>query len=152
MIYTMNKNRFYIVITFTLVAINGLLLSWLIFKKPQRPEGEGPKALIIEKLRFDKTQIKAYELLIQNHRREIKTHEVLLNQAKQNLYEQLTTPTTELDTLYEIIAREHSNIEQIHFHHFEDIKKLCRPEQIAHFEALSKELTFLFSPKHPIKK
>lgn len=148
----MNKNTFYIAIIFTLVVVNVFLVSWLAFKKPKRPEGEGPKALIIEKLRFDEKQIREYEELIEQHRREIRTHELLLNQAKKHLYQQLSSQTRHIDTLYNAIANEHSKIELIHFHHFEDIKRLCRPEQLPHFDALSKELTVLFSPKHPSKK
>lgn len=152
MTYTMTKNKFYIAIIFVLVVVNVLLVSWLILKKTQHPKGEGPKALIIEKLHLDENQIREYEGLIQQHRSEIRAHELLLNQAKQNLYGQLGSQTTHLDSLYKAIANEHSKIEQIHFHHFENIKRLCRPEQLPYFDILSKELTVLFSPKHPPKK
>lgn len=111
-----------------------------------------PKEIIIEKLNFDSKQISEYEKLIQWHRREISTIEDKIRTTKIELYLQLHEKTindTTKDSLVNALATYQKQIENTHFKHFQDIKKLCRKEQLDDFNSLTEELSRLFSKPHP---
>jgi periplasmic protein CpxP/Spy len=38
-------------------------------------------------------------------------------------------------------------IEAVHYNHFKEIKKLCKPDQAEYFESLTGELADFFSPE-----
>ena len=50
----------------------------------------------------------------------------------------------------EYVKRNQKRIEEANFKHFQDIKKLCKKEQMNYFSKLSEEFTRLFSkvPNH----
>lgn len=114
------------------------------------PKGEGPKQIIIERLHFDVTQQKDYELLIIDHKS--KTDE--LHEASKNLHDELfsllkgdTINQRESDSLILEIANNQKAIEDLNFDHFNAIKKLCKGEQVALFNELVNDLGRLFAPK-----
>jgi protein CpxP len=49
------------------------------------------------------------------------------------------------------IASNQTGIERLHYNHFIDIKKLCIPEQLEDYNALTIELAQIFGPKLPPK-
>ena len=44
-----------------------------------------------------------------------------------------------------ILADLQKQVESVHYAHFMDIKKICRPDQLSDFDKLTKELSRLFS-------
>jgi len=56
------------------------------------------------------------------------------------------------DSLITVINLNQKQIEETHFKHFEDIKKLCKPEQLDDFKEFSKELGRLFAPNKQRKE
>jgi hypothetical protein len=117
------------------------------------PRGEGPKNIIMEKLHFDKAQAEAYQLLIDDHRKKITTLESQLMDLKNKLYSNLKDDKNSLntDSLMSKINVVQLDIEKVHYHHFQDIKNLCKPDQKPLFDKLTEEIAILFSPM-PMKK
>jgi periplasmic protein CpxP/Spy len=144
----MNKETFYKYMMIGLLCSNLLLLFFYLHKKPRHDEG--PKQIIAEKLHFDAVQIEQYELIIPPHRRLITANKDEILVQKNALYQNLIAGKNEnaIDSISNIIADLQKKAELIQYHHFEDIQKLCKPEQKADFDNLVKELATLF----PLKK
>jgi periplasmic protein CpxP/Spy len=104
----------------------------------------GPRKEIIEKLHFDEKQVVAYDALIHEHRKAIDNAERQLQKQKQLLYSNLELPFS--DSLLQEILKVEAKIERIHFIHFKDIEKLCKPDQKKYFRKLNREIANLFSP------
>jgi predicted nucleic acid-binding protein len=142
------------ILTYAVIALLVLNLATIGFvaSKPgdrHRPE---PREIIIEKLHFDETQQKEYEQLIDWHRGQIKKLDEKIRETKKELYAQLVKNELETktkDSLITTIAVYQKQIETTHFKHFQDIKKLCRKDQIQSYIDLTAELSQLFSPKPP---
>ncbi len=152
----MNKTKLLTIFSIVLLAINLMLVGFILFKTPLRKGSEGPRDIIIEKLHFNNDQTIAYDTLISLHRIDIREQDQIIRQLKNNLYSALNSPfdTLRNDSLITLIGNAQQNIERIHYHHFQDIKKLCKPEQQKSFEALTKELSSMFNrgPKRPKDK
>jgi protein CpxP len=150
----MEKTKLLTIAVIGLLLINlGTLGFLLLTNKQHRPPHGGrpePKEIIIEKLNLDKNQQNDYAKLIQWHRGEITRLDDNVRQAKNELYSQLNETETNAKTKDSLIAVINSNqkqIEQTHFKHFEDIKKLCRKDQMENFNDLTEELARIFAPK-----
>lgn len=152
----MGKIKLLTIAVITLLILNLGIIVFLISNRAERPwhHGEGPKMLIIEKLHFDKKQEAAYEKLIRWHRGTIDSLDKQIFDTKNLLYRELLNGNEnkpEEDSLIQAIADYQKLIEQTHFIHFRDIKKICKPEQLPYYNALTKDLAQLFS-KPPKRK
>lgn len=138
-----------------LLLLNIATLGFLFFNgfKPEGMPHEGrrqPKAIIIEKLHFDANQQKEYEKLIRWHRGAIDQLDDSIRQTKNKLYSGLSESsinTKTKDSLIALLNAYQKQVEETHFKHFEDIKKLCKPEQQEDFKALTEELSRIFAPR-----
>jgi periplasmic protein CpxP/Spy len=152
----MNKSKLLIISVVTLAALNiALILVLTLGHSPRPPHNMGgPKQIVIEKLHFDANQIEAYEELISVHRETIRSKEEEMRVAKESLYHSLSSNNQ--DKRDELIAKINiiqKNFEEIHYNHFLDIKKLCKPDQIKDYNELTNELARIFSPqKMPPKR
>ncbi len=132
-----------------LLLLNLATIGFVVLSKPgdrNRPE---PREIIIEKLKFDENQKKEYEQLIYWHRSQIDELDEKTLETKKELYLQLLkneVDTKTKDSLMNSLLKYQNQIENIHFKHFEDIKRLCRKDQLKNFEDLTKELSKIFSP------
>lgn len=148
----MNKVKFLTGLVLLLLLAN-VCLSMLIFmnKMESNHRPEGPRDEIIQKLQFDKIQVKRYDSLIKKHRSDIRNAQDEIKNLKNKLYSGLKTNTTEnnADSLITVINKVQRDIEYIHLHHFQDIQRLCTPEQQAYFDALTTEIARLFAPHPP---
>ncbi len=157
----MNKHRLLTIIAVGLLLSNIALVGFIVFRKPPlppppagRPErGEGPKAIIIERLQFTPEQTATYEALIKEHRKEVRETDRKIMDIKQQLYSSLRNNDAPVhkDSLIQAIAQLQAHIEGVHYNHFKDIQNLCTtPQQKEEFEKLSHEINELFfPPKHP---
>ena len=143
------KNLKYLqLIIILLVILNILLVLFIFLRKPPRPEG--PKNIIIERLHFDQRQIDEYELLIDQHRKDIQQNEEEMMILKSALYETLLNENAvEKDSLVKLIGKKQEEAEMINYNHFADIKKICKSDQQKDFKALVHDLGRLFSHKKP---
>ncbi len=151
----MEKTKLLTLAVIGLLLLNLGTLSFLFLNGKERngPPGDRPKPkeIIIDKLHFDANQRTKYGELIEWHRGEITRLDNDIRQAKNKLYSQLSLPEINLKTKDSLITAINTNqkqIEQTHFRHFEDIKKLCNKNQLADFNALTEELSRIFAPKH----
>lgn len=149
----MNKTKFLGIVAALLLLSNLLLLGFFFFRKPPIPEG--PKKIIIERLRFDQKQIDSYSKLVDEHRKNIKQTEDSIMVLKNQLYATLKTgaDTTAKKNLIQAIGALQIMIENTHYRHFEDIRSLCNSSQYADFDKLCSDITNLFPQrgKKPLK-
>jgi periplasmic protein CpxP/Spy len=149
----MSKIKLLTIAVIGLLAVNIGIVGFLAMRKPPMPqEGgpgvkkEGPKKTIIERLHFDKEQVAAYETIIIEHQKSVKGLKDSISNTKNNLYQSLKTETfAGKDSLIAILSDLQKRIESVHYDHFIQIKKICRPEQIEAFNKLTNELAFYFT-------
>lgn len=142
----MNKQRVISIIAICLLVLNVILLVYIQTRKG--PEHHGPRDIIIKRLHFDKEQIIQYDTVIAHHRLAIREAESKISVLKNQLYSQLISEdkiSPQQDSLIANINVIQSNIEYIHFAHFLDIKKCCKPDQLPYFNELTKEIAQLFA-------
>ena len=109
--------------------------------------GKGPKNIIIERLHFDNEQVVQYEKLIEQHQYKLKELDERIRMTKNQLYSTLATDTAmSKDSLENKLGEIQRQIESVHYNHFTEIKKLCKPEQIESFNALTHDLAEFFAP------
>jgi Spy/CpxP family protein refolding chaperone len=144
------------VLSFAVIALlllNFGTLGFLLLSGPKhdrRPPHRMPKEIIIDKLQLDTNQQAAYQTLIDWHRGTIDSLDQQIRSTKNDLYLQLTQKTINIktkDSLIEILASNQKKIEETHFKHFQDIKNLCKPNQMNSFNELTEELSRIFGRK-----
>lgn len=149
----MEKIKLLTIAVIGLLLINLATVGFLLLNnqghKPPTHEGKlEPKEIIIDRLQFDVKQQKEYDKLIYWHHKEIEKLDGNIRQAKNELYATLNEPEVNMNTKDSLISDINSNqkqIEETHFKHFEDIKKLCNKDQIEYFNKLTEELGKIFA-------
>ncbi|MFM9988039.1 Spy/CpxP family protein refolding chaperone [Flavobacterium sp.] len=139
-----------------LLILNIVTLGFFIFSGNQSEGGFNgrpkPEKIIINKLDFDEQQVKAYKELIHWHRNNIDSLQEQIRDTKQRLYSELIKSEVDnkvKDSLVNKLANIQKEIENTHFKHFQDIKKLCKKEQLDRFNDLTNELSKIFSKPKP---
>jgi len=156
----MKKTKLLTITVIGLLLLNFAILAFLLVSGPRghkRPNdtAEGrlnPREIIIERLHFDVNQQKEYDKILQWHKGQIKKLDENLRSAKNELYNQLKQPQIDVkikDSLIAVINANQKQIEETHFKHFEDIKKLCHQDQLEDFNELTEELSRIFAPNKP---
>lgn len=154
----MSKIKLLTIAVIGLLTVNIGVVGFLLVRKPPMPpqgslgvKREGPKKIIIERLHFDNNQIAAYEKVIIEHQQSVKALKDSISNTKNNLYQSLKTETfTSKDSLINLLSVLQKRIESVHYEHFTQIKKLCRPEQMGAFNALTGELAFYFTTEKKV--
>lgn len=150
----MNKNRLLIFLIAGLLISNILLVVFMMKDRGPGHHGPprhgGPRDLIIERLHFDEKQVEQFEQLIQKHRQDLHEQDETLMNIKTSLYGNLKSEENKAvtDSLINQMMTIQNRIEHIHYAHFEDLKKLCKPEQLKDFDELANELSHIFGPPH----
>jgi len=144
----MKKVKVLSIISSCLFAVNVFWIWFFISHRPPHRSNKEPKTVIIEKLQFNEGQKKAYEKLIAAHREKIQTEDLKLLVLKNQMYLTLReSPTKSIaDSLITEIGKGQAKIEHINYKHFQDISKLCNPEQQILFYELCKDIAELFTP------
>lgn len=149
----MTRTRLLSIAVVVLVLVNMATLGVLVFRNPPHPEHrkhEGPKAIIIERLKFDAGQIASYEELIRDHRSRIDELDKRMLELRGRLYD-VNDPQS-ADSIIYLIGETQGGIERIHSEHFGRIRALCRADQLPLFDALTKDLAGYFRPGPPPPK
>lgn len=134
-------------LTLSVIALALLNLALIFFASLRPRLHEGPKKIIIERLKFDAGQVTRYEGLIGAHRNAVDEKEREMAEAKRQLYRLLKGDSLqERDSLIGRIGRLQEDMEAIHFQHFQGLKALCRTDQLPLFEALTDDLAAYFAP------
>ena len=135
-----------------LATIGFLFLSGPENHRPEQNHRTEPREIIISKLHFNVAQQKEYEKIIKYHREQIKRLDVKIRETKNELYSQLMQPQVDVkikDSLIAVLNGYQKQIEETHFKHFQDIKKLCHEEQLDNFNDLTQELSGIFARNKP---
>lgn len=145
------KNKLLIPLIIGLIVSNGLLIGFFITKKPQHPNKANPKEIVIHSLQFDSNQIKDYNQLIDEHRKLTRNKEEELKSTKKKLFQLLNNKTApkSSDSLINILATTHAEIEKLHYQHFKEIRNLCNPDQLESYNELTTDLINIFRKKPP---
>ena len=114
-------------------------------------QGGGPRNEIIDRLHFDKGQVAQYDSLIVKHRKLVGRKEKEIQGLRTSLFMGVSDGIDAKlkDSWVRRIGVLHADIQQIHFAHFLDIQKICKPEQRADFERLTKDLSKMFRGRGP---
>jgi len=143
----MTKTKFLTLLVIGLIATNLMLVVSVL----RRPPFDGPKhprmarQIVIDKLHFDKGQIAKYDDLIHWHRSHIDHSQHKIMALKRRLYATLENPADSNSVaLADSIGKIQSEIERIHYRHFQDIRKLCRPGQLRDYDEVIREITDIF--------
>jgi periplasmic protein CpxP/Spy len=142
-----NKNRLVWIVAAICIVCNGFLMWKVYGRGPAGHKMQEPKQVIIEALDFDKEQTAAYEQLILAHRHDISLLESKILDARGQWYQSIDTVQTMNDSLAIAISILQADIERTHYRHFQAIRKLCKPDQVAAFVRLADQLPSLFLPK-----
>lgn len=152
----MEKSKLLTFAVIGLLLLNIGTIGFLFLNSPKNqrpPMGQvGPQMMIIEKLHFDKEQQIAFGKLIDWHENEISKYDNQISTTKKELYELLSENEINIskkDSLISVIGNIQEHIEETNFKHFEDIKKLCHPDQMQYFDDFAKELGRIFAPMKP---
>ncbi len=151
----MSKYKILVFIVAIVILMNLVLIGFLFTNKDRGPRNRvEPKAIIIEKLHFNASQIAVYENTIQQHQRKIRDLDDAIREQKNLLYSMLpkkNADTTKVDSIINNIAQLQKEIEHTHYNHFLEIKKICTTEQLQDYNALTEEFSQLIShPKRPM--
>jgi len=114
-------------------------------------QGAGPRNEIIDRLHFDKGQVAQYDSLIVKHRKLVGQKEKEIQGLRTSLFMGVSDGIDSKlkDSWVRQIGVLHADIQQIHFAHFLDIQKICKPDQRADFERLTKDLSTMFRGRGP---
>jgi periplasmic protein CpxP/Spy len=143
----MKRSKFYIGAIIVLLLSNIALISFILSHKGRR--GHEPKEKVIEILHLDANQRSDYEELITAHQVSMRAKRDAMFSLKNELYSQLGKPTEDQqsDSLLTAISMLQKEVEMTNYAHFNDIRAICRPDQMNEFNTLSKELAQLFKPE-----
>jgi hypothetical protein len=149
----MSKIKLLTIAVIGLFLLNAGIITFMFFRNPPQPgEGrppmrkEAPREAIIQMLHFDKEQADQYKQLIDQHQSSIRDLDDKIAETKNQLYQTLSTENKIVkDSLLLTLADLQKQVESVHYGHFQDIKKICRTDQLRDFDKLTKDLSRLFS-------
>ncbi|GDX49682.1 hypothetical protein LBMAG26_05410 [Bacteroidota bacterium] len=113
--------------------------------------GAGPRNEIIDRLHFDATQVTQYDSLIVIHRKMVGEKESEIQELRTALFVGVADGISEgrKDSLVNQIGVLQADIQRIHFAHFLDIQRICKPAQQSDFALLTKDLAKMFRGRGP---
>ncbi len=147
----MNKIKLLTYAVIGLLLLNVGIILFLFFSRPNRNPDENhgrPKEIITEKLHFDANQIEKYESIIPIYKDKIDSLDAKNRKLKSELYSQLKLQVVNSaikDSIITLFLANQKQIEEAHFKHFQDIKSICKANQLQDFNALTQELGKMFS-------
>ncbi len=114
-------------------------------------QGGGPRNEIIDRLQLDKGQVTQYDSLIVKHRKLVGQKEKEIQGLRTSLFMGVSDGIDSKlkDSWIRQIGVLHADIQQIHYAHFLDIQKICKPEQQEDFALLTKDLAKMFRGRGP---
>jgi hypothetical protein len=143
----MNKTKFLTFAVVALVATNLLLIGSMLFHRFGPPPRHGrAREMVIRELHFDRSQIRDYDKLIRWHRSHIDRAEHRIMDLKLELYRTLdeNPGADKTQPLMDSIGEIQVEIEHIHYKHFQDIRRLCRPDQLEDYDDAIRKITDIF--------
>jgi Spy/CpxP family protein refolding chaperone len=139
-----------------ILALLNIILMISIWRKPQHsrppmPEG-GPAKMIIEELRLDPDQVKAFEKLKDEHHSAVVDLQRKGKELRDGLFDLLKqehADSSEVKRRMAEIGENQVAIEKVTFEHFQKVRQLCDAEQKKRFDAMINDvLRRMAGPHH----
>jgi periplasmic protein CpxP/Spy len=154
---TLKINRWLVIAIVLLLLINlaTVALLWTGRDKKQGgpPGGEAAAEFIIRETQMDKAQQEQYRALVQTHRRNAEALRRDMGQYKEQFFDLLQEKNISDSVLRTAALKANSTSQELDiltFRHFEEVRKLLRPEQQSAFDDIIKEaLRMMGRPGHP---
>lgn len=154
----MTKTKLLTLAIVILLLVNIATLGFMLVRKSPIHDGmrhgEGPKQIIIDRLHFNELQQKQYDIIVEDHRTKSKALNNLSREMHNALYALLKEKSVDkqiADSLITQIAEYQKAIDNLNLNHFQQIKSICKDDQITLFNTLVTDLTLLFSLPPPKK-
>ena len=117
-------------------------------------EHGGPANYIIETLKFNKEQEAAFHKLKEAHRDSMQILNKRGKDLREILFEGLENDqqVNNPEQIMIEIGKNQQQIERLTYRHFEEVKKLCSPEQKVIFNSIIQEVLKRMGPRRPMAK
>lgn len=138
----MTKNKWFLALLGVLLLANiALLLSFFVFgeKQPDKPGAKETKGYLARELKLDENQEKVFKTSKENFFKEMEPIWESIRLAKDSFYRQINNASitpAEVDQYTQRIADLNRLSDQKVFYHFQALRKVCTPEQLAKFDTL----------------
>ncbi len=97
------------------------------------------KERIAEELQFDEAQKEVFELLVKDHQMRSQQIRLEIEQAKKEYYQIGGRSKGSLNALM-TLKNAYGKLDELNYQHFEQIRGICRGDQIKKFEALVQKI------------
>jgi RNA processing factor Prp31 len=111
------------------LLINGVsLVFFLMNRPPDKPENmhQKPAEIVSQALYFNPEQQLAYKKLSQQHHQ---VHDNLLKQIEEKRKVLYAQNTNTIEAITQEIGALHQQVESTMYQHFQEVRKICKPEQ-----------------------
>lgn len=151
------KNKWLMILILLLVLANAAtLVSYWINNSKNHTKGQPipgmqPSRFLIEQLNFNDDQQKRYRVLIKEHQEKTRELRKQMRDAKENMFTLMSqgqVPDSTLRQAASAVGHTMESLDMVTFRHFQEVRKLCTPEQVAHFDKIIHEVLSMMAP-HP---
>lgn len=148
----MKKIKLLRILVGLLVATNLVLVFWLMRPKPPGPGGPGAEARIQRIFGFDEEQMDAFRQSRDELGKSMHQQMQSINDLSIAYYS--SSDQHEKDSLLAEVITATESIYALNDNHFDDIRQICREDQIKHLQGLIRSLVLRGKgdPKAPPKK
>jgi periplasmic protein CpxP/Spy len=124
----MNNNVLKYLAVFVLLVNVVSLAFFLMNQPPEKPENTRlkPSEMVSQALYFNQEQQVAYKKLHEQHRR---THDNLVKQIDDKRKALYAQNTNAIEAITQEIGLLHQQVEITMYQHFQEVRKICKPEQ-----------------------
>ena len=135
------SNKVLVLIICVLLLTNIAVLAWLFWPKHRPIENErmGATELLKSDVGFSPEQLASYKSLKDKQKETVRPLFERMRNTKDSLFgllaDSLVTDST-LNTLTDHIAANQKALDLLAFHHFSEVRKICRPEQRAVYDSM----------------
>jgi len=152
-IFTKNRATNWMIVLLVILNVSSLTTIWFLQLRqsplPQDNRPDNVRHFLEQELRLTEEQAQQFEELRKQHFVETKAIHEEASQLKKTIMDELfASPpdTAKVESLAEQIGSKQTELEQLRFYHFLNLKSLCEPEQVEKFQALIHEI---FQPPGP---
>ncbi|MFP5042818.1 Spy/CpxP family protein refolding chaperone [Parasediminibacterium sp. JCM 36343] len=157
-----NNNRWWAVAVLLLMIANitTLCFFWVTSQRGNMPpmgNKGGAAAFLIKELAFDSNQQRAYQALIKQHQETIREIKPRLKEAKEAYFSLLCDTSITENKIKAAAAKANTveaEIDIAGFHHFQEVRKLCTPQQQKKFDSVIVQTVRMMAPpqQHPPRR
>jgi len=133
----MNKVKFLSILVGLLIALNIIILGFLLLKKDANRRVERPRMgnenMIPEQFGFDENQLLEFEKTREEHKESSKALNRQLVDVSMKYYNTLATDTMRIAYQSEVLDIT-KRIYEVNSKHFDDIRSICNEDQLSNME------------------